>query len=168
MTKNPYKVLVAQRFEKELSKWVECGFDSVKMGKFLSKNGWRDINKKGNGVFKRVFVKDEFVLKFDMDKWENHMKSHTFSEYRSWLSSSKKRRSYICTPYLYFKGVLIQPRLENVCDRMEEVPLEIQAIAEKFGFSHYWNYGYLKGKVKFFDTDSLYYELTDPEERVNL
>lgn len=150
-------------FQKECDKWLELNRDRKKFRRWLSRNGWVNINKKRNGMFKSVYKKDSYVIKFD--EWKDSS-DHTFSEYLSYVHSSKERKSYICKPYLWYKGLLFQPLLENVCDNIEAVPRKVHILARKFKFSHYWNYGYLGGKVQFFDVDSLYYVLTDREERV--
>lgn len=141
-------------------KWKELDFDIVLFSRYLIKTGWNDINKNGkHGMFKRVFSKDDIVVKFDDDR-------HTLSEHKAWLSSSRERKQYICPSLFYYQSMLFQPLLSNVCDDMTIVPRSIHLIAKRFRFSHYWNYGFLNGRVKFFDTDSLYYQLTDKEERI--
>ena len=144
--------------------WKTCDFDSVEFTHYLKKTKWIEINKRlKQGIFKRVFTKNSIVVKFDDEIGGRH----TFSEYRSWVSSSKKRKVFICPSLFYKKGLLIQPLLKDVYrGKMERVPREIQLIAKKYKFSHWWNYGFLDGQLKFYDTDGLYYQLTDKEERV--
>lgn len=142
-------------------KWRELNFDAYKFRKYLKKSGWVDINKKQNGIFKYVFSKENIVIKFDMDGG-----THTCCEYKSWLQSGAKRKKYICPALHYYKGLLFQPLLSNVCDNQKTVLKKIHILARKCRFSHFWNYGYLNGDIKFFDTDSLYYKITDKEERV--
>ena len=157
--KNIYEELL----KKECSKWLELDQEPYDFKRWLRKRGWRDINPKmGRGIWKFVLSKDNVVIKFDEEISSN---SHTRSEYLSLIHSSKPRRKYICPTLLYFKGLLFQPLLENVCDNVDIVPDKVHRTARKYKFSHYWNYGYLHGKLKFYDTDSLYYVLTDKEER---
>jgi hypothetical protein len=144
--------------------WKLCDFNSDEFSYFLKKSKWVEINKKfKKGIFKRVFTKNSIVVKFD----DEICGSHTLGEYRSWAGSSEERRKFICPPLFYKKGLLIQPLLKDVYNgSMERVPRNIQLIAKKYRFSHWWNYGFLNGKLKFYDTDGLYYQLTDKEERV--
>lgn len=144
--------------------WKDSGFDSVLFSKRLKKLGWIDINKKfKHGIFKCVFAKDYIVVKFDDEIGGNHTKS----EYLSYIRSSEKRRAFIVPCLFYKKGLLFQPLLNDVyTGEMENVSREIQLIAKENKFSHWWNYGYLDGSLKFYDTDSLYYQLTDKEERI--
>ncbi len=149
-------------FEKEMEKWDELKRDSRAFSKWLTKNKWKDVNKNlSRGMFKRVFLKANVILKFD-DYIDG--RSHTLSEHLSLIRSGKNRRRCICPSYKYYKGLLFQAALDNVCDDMTAVPRKIHLLAKKFRFSHYWNYGFLNGQVKFFDTDGLYYQLTDKEE----
>jgi hypothetical protein len=154
-----------KKIYRELSnKWKKINFDPLEFSKFLKDMNWEDLNKNcKNGVFKRVFTNGKIVVKFN----EEEDSKHTFSEYRSWLSSGLKRRDIMCPPLYYHKGLLFQPLLKNVYNgKMEDVPREVHILARKFKFSHYWNYGFMGDKIKFFDTDGLYYQLTDKEERV--
>lgn len=144
--------------------WKTCNFNSVEFAYYLKKSKWLEINKKLKyGVWKRVFTKDSVVIKFD----DEIGGKHTLGEHKSWTNSSKKRKDFICPSLFYKKGLLIQPLLEDVYrGRMERVPREIQLVAREHRFSHWWNYGFLNGKLKFYDTDGLYYQLTDKEERI--
>lgn len=156
----PMKNKNREIFSELSKKWKEIDFDVDLFSKYLKKTGWKDINEKGkHGMFKRVFSKEGIVVKFDDDR-------HTLSEHRAWLSSGNKRKKYICPSFFYYQSMLFQPLLSNVCDNIDIVPREVHLIAKKFRFSHYWNYGFLDGKLKFFDTDRLYYQLTDKEERI--
>lgn len=144
--------------------WKSSEFDSILFSKKLKKLGWTDINKRmKKGIFKRVFSNGELVVKFD-DELDG---VHTRSEYLSYIRSSEKRKAFI-TPCLFYKnGLLFQPVLSNVYKgRMENVPRDVHLIAKQNKFSHFWNYGYLDGKLKFYDTDALYYKMTDKEERI--
>lgn len=68
-------------------KWKELDFDIVLFSRYLIKTGWNDINKNGkHGMFKRVFSKDDIVVKFDDDR-------HTLSEHRAWLLSGREREN---------------------------------------------------------------------------
>lgn len=144
--------------------WKICDFDSVEFTHYLRKTKWLEINKRlKQGIFKRVFAKNSIVVKFDDEIGGNH----TLGEYKSWVNSSRERKNFICPSLFYKKGLLIQPLLEDVYrGKMERVSREIQLIAKKYKFSHWWNYGFLDGQLKFYDTDGLYYQLTDKEERV--
>lgn len=150
-------------FAKECEKWVDYDKDPYKFSRWLLRNKWKNINPKfGRGMWKYVFSKNNIVVKFDQYPTGGNQ---TLSEYMSWVKSSNKRKNYICPPLLYYSGILFQPLLSNVCDNMYIVPDKVHRLARRYRFSHFWNYGYLNGKIKFFDTDGLYYKLTDKEER---
>lgn len=140
-------------------KWDQLNHDIKKFKRWLNKNKWDNLNKNNkNGMFKKVYSKENLVVKFDEDG------EHVFSEYYEWKKASKKKRGFICPTLKFYDGLLFQVKLLDCNRDISEVPNDIHKIAKKFRFSHYWNYGFLNGKVKFYDIDSMYYELTDPEE----
>lgn len=154
-------------FKPIFDKWDELNGGQFAFKKFLRRRGWKELNR--TGCFKVVFIKDDFVLKFDEDmKLDNEEirdgfdhsgfngeRSHTASEHRHWQRSKNipERAKYICPSLLYHRGILIQPKLENPNDSIEDCKEEYIQIAKRLRFSHFWHYGFLDGQVKWFDVD---------------
>lgn len=141
------------------AKWDELDGDTKQFRKWLERNGYKHIARVS---FKAVYSDGQHVVKFDdgvhLSKWgigENGEKGHTASEHRAWTRSKNNpaRRKYITPSLAYHRGVLIQPLLEDVIERYD-APAEVKRIALRKRFSHYWNFGFLRGKLKFFDVDS--------------
>jgi len=157
-------------FKDIFNKWDELNGDQEPFIVFLKKNKWKSLTR--GFTFKRAFYKDNFVLKFDAgmkldnnkkpyDGFEhsgkNGEKSHTASENRHWQRSKNipHRAKYICPTTAYHRGLLIQPLLKNVNPDMGTCEEKYLKIAIELRFSHFWHYGFLDGKVKWFDVDHL-------------
>lgn len=149
-------------FDSIFKKWDSEEGDTIFFRYFLKKNKWKRLNS--DGVFKTVFSKNDLILKYDSsldfnkdDFGLSGERSHTASEYRLWRRSMNRphRAKYICPAVAYHRGILIQPKLENVNKIPDkQIDSSILEIAHKLRFSHFWHFGYLKGEIKWFDVDS--------------
>ena len=117
---------------------------------FLEDSGWEMITPIS---WKKVYGKGNLVIKFDYCGGYN--RSHTTAEYFQWVRAKQKKRRYMVRPILHYRGLLIQPRLPEVC-----VPLycdceNAKMVARRLRILDWYNHGYDSGgRLKFFDTDS--------------
>ena len=119
---------------------------------WLKLRGWKAIC---DGMWKLVYRRDDVVIKFDANG-DTGRGSHTAYEYRQWLYARPHKRKYLLKPIAYHRGLLVTPRLPNICSRRYSCECDgVDAIARRLRICDWKNHGFTaSGKLKFFDSDS--------------
>lgn len=116
---------------------------------WLTRHGWckTGLDEHGRWTQKEVYAKGQFVLKIDR-------RGHALYEWRAWRRAKGERKSYMAPCLAYHDGLLLQQKLDAVCDEYACPHPEAIELAHRFRFSHWWNHGYWQGRIMFYDYDS--------------